>query len=107
MSRIRVPAFGCLVLFLLPFCGVGILMAFNTLRAAAAGDWGEAGISLVFALAFGGMGFGLLAVTLRGRGRAREVERLQAEHPDQPWLWRADWTAGSRPHPKHRGRRDR
>ncbi len=87
-------AFGCLVLFLLPFCGVGIFMAFNTLRAAAAGDWAEAGLFLVFALAFGGMGLGLLSVALRARRRTAEVKRLKAEHPDQPWLWRPDWAAG-------------
>jgi len=88
------PAFGCFVLFLLPFCGVGIFMAVNTLRAATAGQWAEAPFFLVFALAFGGIGFGLLGVALRGRARAAEVERLKAEHPDQPWLWRPDWAAG-------------
>jgi len=76
MSRVRVPGFGCLVLFLLSFCGVGILMAFNTLRAAAAGHRRQARLLLVSALACGGMGFGLLAVTLRGCRRATSSTRL-------------------------------
>jgi hypothetical protein len=86
--------YGCLLLFLAPFCGVGIFMTINGLRAAVAGEWGEAGTSLVFGLVFGGVGFGLLAALFHGRKKQQELERLQGEHPSEPWLWRPDWAAG-------------
>ncbi|MGD2217065.1 MAG: hypothetical protein PVJ64_09920 [Gemmatimonadales bacterium] len=69
-------------------------MTVNGLRAVAAGKWGDAGLSLAFGLLFGGVGFGLLAALFRGRKRQQELERLQGEHPAEPWLWRADWAAG-------------
>lgn len=86
--------YGCFVLFLAPFCGVGIFMTINGLRAALAGEWGEAGMSLIFGLVFGGAGFGLLAALFYGRKKQREAERLQDGHPSEPWLWRPDWAAG-------------
>jgi len=86
--------YGCFLLFLTPFCAVGIFMTVNGLRAAIAGEWGEAATSLVFGLVFGGAGFGLLAALFRGRKKQQELERLQGEHPSEPWLWRSDWAAG-------------
>jgi hypothetical protein len=59
-----------LLLFLLPFCQTGIFMAIMALREAMAGDWGEAGLVLIFALVFGGAGFGLLAAALRASSTA-------------------------------------
>lgn len=52
-----------MLLFLLPFCAVGIVSAALSVRSAWRGNWGEAGFFLVFALVFGGAGFGLLAWT--------------------------------------------
>src|SRR5262249_51568769 len=46
-----------------------------------------------FAVVFGGIGFGLLAMVSLGRKRvASTIERARA-HPDEPWLWRDDWAA--------------
>jgi hypothetical protein len=86
--------YGCFLLFLTPFCGVGIFMTLNGLRAALAGDWGEAATSLAFGLVFGGAGFGLLAALLYNRRKGQELERRQGQHPSEPWLWRPDWAAG-------------
>jgi len=94
MKKNTAVAYGCFLLFLLPFCLTGIFMAIMAIREALAGDWGEAGLVLIFALVFGGAGFGLLAAALRGRQRLQEEEQRRGEHPGEPWLWRRDWAAG-------------
>jgi hypothetical protein len=80
-------------LFLLPFCAVGVGAACAAVSPALAGDWRRAGFFLVFAVVFGGAGFGLLAAIALGRRKlATTIERAHA-HPDEPWLWREDWAA--------------
>ncbi len=91
MKKNTAIAYGCFLLFLLPFCLTGIFMAIMAIREAIAGDWGEAGLVLIFALVFGGAGFGLLAAALRGRQRLQEEEQRRGEHPGEPWLWLRDW----------------
>ncbi len=46
-------------------------------------------------LAFGGVGFGLLAFTLFGRRSQRKKGALAQAHPEEPWLWRKDWADGT------------
>jgi hypothetical protein len=87
-------ALGCGVLFLLPFAGVGMVTAVQALRAAAASNWGQAGFFSIFALTFGGVGFGGLIALAVGRRRLADAEARRAHHPDAPWLWRSDWAAG-------------
>jgi hypothetical protein len=80
-------------LFLLPFCAVGVGAAVAAVVRALAGDWTQAGFYLLFALVFGGVGFGLLGPIVLGRRTvAATIERAHA-HPDEPWLWREDWAA--------------
>lgn len=86
--------FGCTAALLLPFCGVGAFMAAGAARAGLAGDWGEAGNYLLFALVFGGVGFGTLGFMVHRLLRRRELERLAADRPNEPWLRRRDWAAG-------------
>lgn len=81
-------------LFLLPFCAVGVGAACAAVAPALAGDWRRAGFLLVFAVVFGGAGFGFLGAIALGRKKlAATIERAHA-HPDEPWLWREDWAAG-------------
>jgi len=93
MTR-KATATGCTVLFLLPFCAVGVWAAVNAIGEALAGNWRDAGLFSIFALAFGGAGFGLLAAYFHGLERRRQRERRQQRHPDQPWLWRPEWAGG-------------
>ncbi|HEX3233413.1 MAG TPA: hypothetical protein VHR41_04415 [Gemmatimonadales bacterium] len=86
--------FGCLALFLLPFAAAGVFAAVQGVRSATSGDWAQAGLLAVFALTFGGVGFGGLAATRVGRRRAGEAAALKARNPAAPWLWRPDWAAG-------------
>ena len=85
---------GCVALFLLPFAAAGVFAAFQGTRSAMSGDWGQAGLLAVFALTFGGVGFGGLAAVVAGRRRLEETTALKARNPAAPWLWRPDWAAG-------------
>jgi len=85
---------GCLILFLLPFAGVGIVTAVLAVRAALAGDWGQAGFLSIFAVVFGGVGIGGIVGAFVSRRKLAEGELLRSSHPDSPWLWRTDWAAG-------------
>ncbi len=51
----------------------------------------------LFALIFGGVGFGLMAGALWGRSKIREAAILQDLHPDEPWKWKRDWVEGHIP----------
>lgn len=94
LSRRHAAGLGCLVLFLLPFAAVGLITGFQAVRAALAEDWGRAGFFSIFALAFGGVGLGGLIAVAVGRRKLAEASALEARHPSEPWLWRADWASG-------------
>jgi hypothetical protein len=49
---------------------------------------------LMFAVVFGGVGFGLLAAALVGRRMESRKTEAEKSHPGKPWLWREDWSAG-------------
>ena len=36
----------------------------------------------------------LLAGVVFGSKRQKRAKALQSAHPDEPWLWREDWTGG-------------
>ncbi len=52
------------------------------------------GFYLLFALVFGGAGFGLIIAGVLGRRNWRRTEAQKAQHPGKPWLHREDWAAG-------------
>jgi len=85
---------GCGVLFLLPFAGFGTFAAVKVLGAAAASDWRQAAFFSLFALTFGGVGFGGIGFLLMSRRRLADAEERQVRNPEAPWLWRADWASG-------------
>jgi hypothetical protein len=87
-------AMACLVLFLLPFAAVGAVTAVLAAQRAASGNWQEALFFGLFALTFGGVGFGGIAAVLAGRRKLKAQAALEARHPDSPWLWRSDWASG-------------
>jgi hypothetical protein len=85
---------GCVALFLLPFAGAGAFAGWQGLQRAAQGNWREALYFALFAVVFGGVGFGGLALVLLGKRKLEEQESLKTKHPDEPWLWQKDWAAG-------------
>ena len=85
---------GCITLFLLPFAAVGAVTAVMAVQRAAARNPSEALFFTLFAVTFGGVGFGGIAAVLAGRRKLKEQAALEASHPESPWLWRADWASG-------------
>lgn len=85
---------GCLVLFALPFASIGVFMAFKAVDTFAKGNAREAVFALVFAIMFGGAGFGLMVAGWIGFKLQKKNDALKVLHPDKPWLWRTDWAAG-------------
>jgi hypothetical protein len=85
---------GCLVLFGLPFAGVGVFAAIMAMRKAAAGQGREAAMLGLFALVFCGVGFGLMIGSIFGARKLKQAHALEQQFPDEPWRWRADWAGG-------------
>ncbi len=84
-----------LCLFAMPFALGGLFAISQAIRMAHA----EPGktpfwLLLPFGLVFSGVGFGLIFAALYGGKYAQRQQRLQIEHPAEPWLWRADWAQG-------------
>ncbi len=73
---------------------VGAGAAVFAVKALLAGDLKQAGFLAIFAVTFGGMGFGMLAFGLTGRKRAAQQELLERQYPDRPWLWKKEWRTG-------------
>ena len=93
-GRSTAVAFGCLLLFSLPFAATGLFAGVQTVLKLAAGDWRTAAFMSLFALVFGGAGIGLAAAALFGRREARRRDLAAAQYPNEPWLWRQDWASG-------------
>ncbi len=81
-----------LCLFALPFALGGLLVFAQAFRpnTGNAPFW----VPLVLGFVFGGIGFGLIFLAIFGGNYARRQQRLQVEHPTEPWLWQADWVQG-------------
>ena len=90
-------AAGCLYLFALPFCAFGLFAAVRSIERLRAGDLLTAAYTAMFAIVFGGVGFGLVYAFRWSARNAQARDRLRAANPDQPWLWREDWASGRIP----------
>ena len=87
---------GCLTLFALPFAAVGVVTACISIKQFVEGpdDWQKTLMLGVFALVFGGVGFGLMFAARWGKGKVREERELQQRYPEAPWMWKTEWAAG-------------
>ncbi len=84
-----------IVLFMLPFCGVGLFCVVLALREAAS-EQPEMGTVLflgLFGLVFGGTGVWMILRALKGYKSSQQVDERKIQHPDKPWLWRKDWAS--------------
>jgi hypothetical protein len=80
--------------FVLVFCAIGVGLVYGAIVTFQDGEMTKASLMLIAALAFGGFGLGVFALTTAGyRGQARE-SALKTAYPDKPWMWREDWATG-------------
>lgn len=98
MDRQRAANFGggCLVLFSLPFLGMGLTFAYVSFRGMMTYDpRNTAGwVGVLFGGVFAAVGLAIMVAGFQsGRVAARQIA-VEAAHPEQPWLWQADWAQG-------------
>jgi hypothetical protein len=84
-------------LFALPFVGFGLFALMGSIQYLLAGNLSMTAYAAMFAVVFGGVGFGLIYGLRRGAQLVQARDRLRGANPDQPWLWREDWVAGRIP----------
>jgi hypothetical protein len=91
-GRGRALLLGCIGLFMLPFIGAGISLLSLGIRALQHHEANAIAPLLAgfFFTAFSVSFFAIVFVAVRNTARAAS---LQASAPDQPWLWRPEWTA--------------
>jgi hypothetical protein len=87
-------ALGCLVLFAVPFLGVGLFTLTQALVKLRAGDLAGAGFLGAFGAVFGGVGGGMVALGIRARNEAARAAALRTRYPEEPWRWRTAWSTG-------------
>ncbi len=56
--------------------------------------WGLLALYTVFALVFGGVGFGLMAGGIYGYRKVQAEEKNALAQPEEPWLWKEEWAGG-------------
>lgn len=81
--------------FCTPFALFGLYALSQAWRLARAGPGAPTfWYPLIFGVVFSSVGFGLMSLVFLGKRRYARQQRLEAEHPNEPWLWRADWAQG-------------
>jgi hypothetical protein len=82
-----------MALFAVPFAGVGLFLAYQSIRQFLNGG-GIATLPMAAAaLTFGGVGVGMIVAAGRTRNSFARLEARKAAAPGQPWLWRDDWAS--------------
>jgi hypothetical protein len=93
----RSAKFGNVVicLFALPFAFGGLAAVSKAIQIAQS-DQGHSSVWPLFLIGtfFVVIGFGLVFATFYGTKLMQRQQRLQVEHPTEPWLWREDWAQG-------------
>jgi len=83
-----------IALFLTPFAAVGLFTGYLAFRKISNGTWEDVAMLLVFAIVFGGVGFGGMAAVYLLSKKSRKADARKAAYPGQPWMWRDDWATG-------------
>lgn len=95
MERTSKFGYVFLGLFALPFAAFGLFALFTGIHQLLEGAWQpQSWFLLPFGLIFCGIGFGLIYAAIAGNRMLAKQQRVQAEHPAEPWLWRDDWAQG-------------
>jgi hypothetical protein len=85
-------AFGCLVLFALPFAAVGVLALVVGIRDYSTKP--NAIVAIIVGSVFTLGGVLLMIGAWYGANAAKKKDALQVQNPDKPWMWRDDWASG-------------
>ena len=86
---------GCTVLVLIGFIGVGaaIIALGIYSRTDPSASPGSDTALIIFGSLFALVAFGMLLLAILPSKRGRHTKKQRQTHPDEPWLWREDWTS--------------
>src|SRR3954447_26647920 len=91
-GRGRALLLGCIGLFMLPFIGAGVSLLSVGIRALQNHE-ANAIAPLLAGFFFTAFSVSIFAVVFVATRKAARTAALQAAAPDQPWLWRPEWSA--------------
>lgn len=90
----RRVAFGCVALFMLPFFGAGVMTLAKGVRDLQSGvETGGAYMQILAGLLFTAFSVGMFSAVAYTLRKAAQAAALVSRYPDQPWMWREDWSA--------------
>ena len=83
-------------MFGVPFAGAGLWTVYLAVQQFSEDpdDLEKLFLEIILALCFCGVGFGLIAFGRFAASKTAELDALQQQHPDKPWMWRPDWAEG-------------
>src|SRR5256885_4903837 len=93
---------GCLAALMLPFIAAGVSLLGIGIRAAQNQE-ANAIAPLLAGLFFTAFSVSIFAVVFVATKKAASLAAMKAGAPDQPWLWRADWSARRIPDSRRAG----
>ena len=82
-------------LFALPFAGFGIFALSKVIGQIVTGtEDSQIWLGLLFGIVFTGIGVGLILLPVYGQRLNQRQQSAEAQFPNEPWKWRADWASG-------------
>ena len=86
---------GCLILFMLPFFGMGSFAVWSGIKEMQRGKSGpNAYVPIVVGGFFIAVSLAITAAAMFGFRAAAANAALKSQYPDKPWLWRKEWSEG-------------
>jgi len=82
------------IVFALAFCAIGFFCLTLAAIMVFEGSFRKLIIAAPMGLAFSGFGVFFLLSHFTARARGRYMDQARADHPEEPWLWRKEWTGG-------------
>lgn len=82
-------------LFALPFAGFGIFALSRVIGQIITGtEDSQIWLGLLFGILFTGIGVGVIFFAVYARRFNQRQQSVEAQFPNEPWKWRADWASG-------------
>ena len=87
-------ASGCLILFGIPFAGIGLFFAIHSLRSLDNPNFKNPWIGVFAGSTFALIGALIVAAGFHAKKTEKYLSTRKGAHPTEPWLWRDDWAEG-------------
>lgn len=96
LSRGKTQAAAVLLVFCIPFCLFGLIAVGKAVQTAMLLRHDLKAVFMLgaFGLTFNMIGFGLFLAYFYGAKKVQQQRSLQLAYPQQPWMWREDWSRG-------------